>query len=102
MPRTNTRKKMIGFKAGDSMIDDVDERARAEGLFSRRGVPARSEMLRLAVLYLDHMPAGWRPDGWKPAEPLAECRPPSHSFARDAHPGDTCLCGEARTKENPR
>lgn len=99
MPRTNTRMKMIGFKADDGMIAAVDERARAEKLFSRRGRPARSEMLRIAVLYLDHMPPGWRPDGWEPVEPLAECRPPSHSFARDALPGDTCLCGEARTRE---
>lgn len=100
MPRQGTPLKMVGFKADTAMIEAVERRARAEGLFTRSGRPARSEMFRLAAAWLDHMPVGWRPDGWKPVEPLAECQEVVHRFPADARTGDACLCGKTRMEED--
>lgn len=63
MPRPGPRRKLVGFKASDELIQLADERAKAEGLLSERGEPNRSELIRIGLIYaLDHMPVGWRPD----------------------------------------
>ncbi|MBF6074277.1 hypothetical protein [Nocardia beijingensis] len=57
---------MIGLRVTEEEITALDEQAVDEGLVTKAGDPNRSELIRIMVEYArQHMPAGWRPEGWE-------------------------------------
>lgn len=66
MPRQGPRRTMVGIRLLDEQIEQLDWRANEEGLVTKAGEPNRSELIRIYLDYArEHMPAGWRPDGWE-------------------------------------
>jgi len=67
MPRANENRTMTGVRLRPDELQWLAERAVAENLPKHAGEPNRSEMIRLAIAYArQHMPWGWRPEGWRP------------------------------------
>lgn len=66
MPRQGPRRTHVAVRLLDEQIEQLDWRANQEGILTKAGEPNRAELLRIMLAYAEeHMPDGWRPEGWK-------------------------------------
>jgi metal-responsive CopG/Arc/MetJ family transcriptional regulator len=66
MPRPGPVRPKVTIRLDEEIVDLLNQRATDEELPTKAGEPNRSELIRLLIAHgLEHMPAGWRPEGWE-------------------------------------